>query len=82
MSHYLPATIDLLPLAFVTTCFEIAIRCEKSGYGTLKFVTLSCDHDKLITLAKTAWSGNNGICKHNYWFVSKPFSSVIYMFVK
>ena len=37
---------------FVTTqtCFEKVTSCKKSGYGTLKFVTLSCDHDKLIML--------------------------------
>ena len=26
-------------------------ECMNSGYDTLKFVTLPCDHDKLITLA-------------------------------
>ena len=55
MSHYLPATIDLLPLRLALKSYKLL----KSGYCTLKFVTLSRDHDKLITLVPDAWSFKN-----------------------
>ena len=31
----------------------------KIGHGTLKFVTLSCDHNGLQILNENAWGGKN-----------------------
>ena len=43
----------------------IVISWQNAGYGTLKIVTLSCDHNRLATLVSSGWSDNNDVYSKN-----------------